>query len=205
MALWDTMDHRTLGFPILYHLLEFAQARVHWISDAIQPSHPLSSHPPPAFNPSQHQGLFQWVGSFNQVAKVLELQLQINPSNAYSGFISFRIDWFALLVVQGSHKSLLQHYSSKSSVLQWSALFTAQLSLLYRTIGKIIALTRQTFVSKVLSLLSNVLSRFWDGNRQEGQGSTKGENMLQVSRPFYLSLKPQEETNVRNFPFTKQI
>ena len=194
MALWDPMDHSTLGFPVLYHLLEFSHTHAHWISDALQPSHPLLSPPPFAFNPSQHHGLFQWVGSSHQVAKVLELQLQISLSNEYSGFISFRIDWFDLLAVQGILKSLLQHHSSKSSILQWSALFVAQLSLPYTTTGKTVALTRWIFVSKVMSLLFNVLSRFWEGNRQEGQGSPNGENMLQVSDMFSLSRKWQEET-----------
>ena len=90
----------------------------------------------------------------------MELQLQISLSNEYSGFISFRIDWFDLLAVQGILKSLLQHHSSKSSILQWSALFVAQLSLPYTTTGKTVALTRWIFVSKVMSLLFNVLSRF---------------------------------------------
>ena len=84
----------------------------------------------------------------------------ISPSNEYSGFISFRIDWLDLLAVQGTLKRLLQHHSSKASVLQHSALFRAQLSYLYMTTGKIIALIRQTFVSKVMSLVFNMLSRF---------------------------------------------
>ena len=75
-TLCDPMDCSTSGFPVHHHLLEFAQTHVHWVGGAIQPSHPLSSHSPPAFNLSQHQGLFQWVGSLHQVAKVLEFQLQ---------------------------------------------------------------------------------------------------------------------------------
>ena len=76
LTLCDPMDCSTPGFPVLYHLPEFAQTHVHWVSDAVQPSHPLSSPSPPAFNLSQQQGLFQWVSSLHQVAKVLEFQLQ---------------------------------------------------------------------------------------------------------------------------------
>ena len=98
------------------------------ISDAIQPSHPLSSPSPPAFNPSQHQYLFQWVHSSHKAAKVLEFQLQHQSSNEYSGLISFRMDWLDLLAVQGALKSHLQHHSSKASILQCSAFFIVQLS-----------------------------------------------------------------------------
>ena len=83
----------------------------------------------------------------------------ISPSNEYSGLISFRMDWLDLLAVQGSLKNLLQHHSSKASILQRSALFMVQLSHPYMTTGKTIALTRQTFVGKVMSLLFNMLSR----------------------------------------------
>ena len=154
------MDCSMAGFPVHYQLLELAQTHVPRIGDAIKPSHPLLCPSPPAFNLSQHQGLFQWVGSLHQVAKVLELQLQfsISPSNEYSGLISFRIDWFDLLAVQGTFKSLLQHHSSKASILQCSAIFMVQLSHSYVTTGKIIALTIWTFVGKVISLLFNTLS-----------------------------------------------
>ena len=109
---------------------------------------------------SQHQGLFQWVDSSHQVSKVLELQLQLFiPSNEYSELISFRIDWFDLLAMQGTVRSLLQN-NSKASVLPCSAFFMAQLSHPYMTSGKAIALTIWTFVSKVMSLLFNMLSRF---------------------------------------------
>ena len=103
-------------------------------------------------------GSFLRVGSWHQVAKGLELQLQINPSNEYSGLISFRMDWLDLLV-QGTLKSLLQHHSSKASILQHSAFFMVQLSHPYMTTGKTIVMTRQTFVSKVMSLLFTMLSR----------------------------------------------
>ena len=98
------VDCSTLGFPVLHYFLEFAQIHVHWVNDAIQPSHPLSSPFPPAFSVSQHQGLFQWVGCLHQV---------VSPSNEYSGLISFMIEWFDLLAVQGTFKSLLQHHSSR--------------------------------------------------------------------------------------------
>ena len=84
----------------------------------------------------------------------------MSPSNAYSGLISFRTDWIDLLAIQGTLKSLLQHHSSKASILWQSAFFMVQLSNLYMTSGKIIALTRWTFVGKVMSLLFNTLSRF---------------------------------------------
>ena len=103
------MDCSTPGFPVLHHLPKFAQTHVHWVGDAIQPSQPLLSPSPPALNLSQHQGLFQWVCSSHQVAKVLELQLKHQSSNLYSGLSSFRIDWFDFLVVQRTLKSLLLH------------------------------------------------------------------------------------------------
>ena len=101
--------------------------------DAIQPSHPLSPPCPPAFNLSQHQGLFQWVSSSHQVAKVLELQH--SPCHEYSGLISFRMDWYDLLTVQGTLKSLFQHHSSKVSILPCSD-FIVQLSHPYMTTGR---------------------------------------------------------------------
>ena len=90
---------------------------------------------------------------------MLEFQLQVSPSNAYSGLISFRMDWLDLLAVQGTLKSLVQHHSSKASVLQHSTFFIVQLSHPYMTTGKTIALTRRIFVGKVMSLLYNMLSR----------------------------------------------
>ena len=121
----------------LHYLPEFAQTRVHWVSDAIQPSHPLSSPSPPAFNLSQHQGLFKWVSSLHQVAKKYwSFSFNISPSNEYSGLISFRMDWLDLLAVQGTLKSSFQHHSSKASILQCSAFFIVQLSHPYMTTGK---------------------------------------------------------------------
>ena len=118
----------------------------------------LLSPSPPALNLSQHQGLFQGVGSLHQVAKVLEHQHQSFQWN--SGLIFFRIDWFDILAIQGTLKSFLQYHSSKASFLWHSAFFMVQLSHPYMTTGKTIALTRWTFVNKVMSLLFNMLSRF---------------------------------------------
>ena len=147
------------GLSVHHQLLEFTQTHVHQVGDAIQPSHPLLSPSPPALNLSQHQDLFQWVSSSHQVAKVLQFQLQHQSFQWHPGLISFGIDWLNLLSVQGTLRSLLQHHSSKASIFQYSAFFTVQLSYPYMTTGKTIALTRQTFVGKVMSLLFNMLSR----------------------------------------------
>ena len=122
LTLCYPMDCSMPGFPVLHHLLELAQIYVHQVNDAIQTSHPLSSASPPAFNLSYHQGLFKWVSFSHQVAKVSSLNFSISPSNEYSGLISFRMDWFDLLAVQGTFKSLLQHHSLKASILQCSEL-----------------------------------------------------------------------------------
>ena len=153
------MDYSTPGLPVHHQLPEFTQIHVHWVGDAIQLSHPLSSPSPPAPNPSQHQGLFQWVSSSHEVAKGLEFQLQHPSSNEHPGLISFRMDWLDLLAVQGTLKSLLQHHSSKISILLHSAFFIIQLSHPYMTTGKTIALTKRTFVGKIMSLFFNMLSR----------------------------------------------
>ena len=158
LSLCDPMDCSTPGFPVLHHLLELAQTHVHRVGDAIQPSHTLLS-PSPAFNLSQHQGLFKWVSSSHQLAKVFSnFNFSISPSYECSGLISFRMDWLDLLAVLETLKSLLQHHSSKASILQHSAFFMVQLSHPYMTTGKTIALTRGTFVGKVMSLLFNFMS-----------------------------------------------
>ena len=116
------MDCSMPDFPVHHQLPEFTQTHVRWVGDAIQPSHPLSSLSPPAFNLSQHQGLLQGVSSSHQVAKVLELQLQHQsflPMNT-QWLISSRMDWLDRLAVQGTLKSLLQHHSSKASILRHS-------------------------------------------------------------------------------------
>ena len=125
----------------------------------LQPSYPLLSPSLPPLNLSQQQGLFKWVSSSHQVAEVLEFQLQHQSSSEYPGLISFRIDWLDLLAVQGTLKNLLQHHSSKASILLCSALFIAQLSHPCMTTGKIIVLPRWTFVGNIMSQLFNMLSR----------------------------------------------
>ena len=135
-TLCNPMDCSTPGFPVHHQPPEFTQTHVHWVSDAIQPSHPLSFPSPPTFNLSQHQGLFIWVSSSHQVVKVLEFQLQHQSSNEYLGLISFRMDWLDLLAVQGTLKSLLQHHSSKASILRCSAFCIVQLLHPYMTYWK---------------------------------------------------------------------
>ena len=146
------------GLPVHHQLQELAQTHVHLVGDAIQPPHPLSSSPIlPSIFPSIRvfsnesvlciRWLKYWSFSFN-----------ISPSNDYSGLISFRIDCSDILSIQRTLKGLLQHHSSKASILHYSAFFMVQLSHPYMTIGKTIALTSQTFVHKVMSLLFNMLS-----------------------------------------------
>ena len=158
-TLCDPKNCSTPGLPVHHQLLEFTQTHVHRVGDAIQPSHSLSTPSPPAPYPSQHQSLFQWVNSSHEVAKALEFQLWHQSFQWTPGLISFRMDWLYLLAVQGTLKSLLQHHSSEASIPQCSAFFTVQLSHPYMTTGKTIALTRRTFVGKVMSLLLNMLSR----------------------------------------------
>ena len=146
------MDCNLPGFPALHHRPELAQTHVHWIGDAIQSSHSLPSPSPSAFNLPKHQNLFQWVSSSYQVAQNWSFSFSISPSNEYSGLISLKMDWLDLLAVQGIPKSLLQHHSSKASILQCSSFCIVQLSRPYVTTGKTIALTRWTFVGRVMSL-----------------------------------------------------
>ena len=117
------------GLPVHHQLPEFTQTHVHWLSDAIQLSHPLSSPSPPAFNLYQHQVFSNELVLRIRWPKYWSLSFSISPSNEYSGLISFRIDWLDLLAVQGTLKNLLQHDSSKASILQRSAFFIVQLSL----------------------------------------------------------------------------
>ena len=136
--------------------LEFAQTHVHWVSDALQPSHLPS---PPAFNLSQHQVFSKELALPIRWPKYWNFSFSITPSKEYSGLISFRIDWFDLLAVQGTLRNLLQNHNLKASILWYSAIFMFQLSHPYMTIGKTTALTRWTFVGKVISLLFNTLPR----------------------------------------------
>ena len=153
------MNRSTPGLPAHHQLPEFTQTRVHRVSDAIQPSHPLSSPLlltpiPPSIRVFSSESTLhiRW-------PKYWSFSFSIIPSKEHPGLISFRMNWLDLLAVQGTLKSLLQHHSSKASILRHSAFFTVQLSHPYMTTGKIIALTRWTFVGKVMSLLLNMLSR----------------------------------------------
>ena len=158
-TLCDPIDCTTLSFPVHPQLLELTKTHVHQPGDAIQPSHRLLSPSPPALILSQHQGLLQWVSLHIRWPKYWRFRFSISPSNEYSGLISFRMGWFDLLAVQGTLKSLLQHHNSKTSIFQCSAFFIVQFSHPYMTTEKTIALTRQTFVGKVMSQLFNMLSR----------------------------------------------
>ena len=152
------MDCSTPGLPVHHQLPEFTQTHVHRVGDAIQPTHPLSS-PSPTFNLSQHQGFFKWVNSSHHVAKVLEFQLQ-NQSFQWifrTGFLEDGLVGSPYSPRDSQHHSLLQHHSSKASILWHSAFFIVLLSHLYMTTGKTIALIRWTFVGKVMSLLFSML------------------------------------------------
>ena len=152
-TLCDPMDCSTPGFPVHHQLLELAHTHVHPVSDAIQPSHPLSSPSPPVFNLCKRCVFSNESVIHIRWPKYWSFSFSISPSNEYSGLISFRIDWFDLLAIQGTLKTLLQHHSSKASILWWSAFFIVQLSHPYVTAGKTITLTRWTFVDKVMSLI----------------------------------------------------
>ena len=147
------------AFPVHHQLPELAQVHVHWVGDAIQPSHPLSSHSLPTCNLSQHQGLLHKSVLHIMWPKYWSYSFCISHSNEYSGLISFRIDWLDLFAVQETFKSLLQHHNSKALILWGSAFFIVQLSHPYMTTGKTIALIRWTFVGKLMSLLFKMLSR----------------------------------------------
>ena len=149
----------TPGLPVHHQLPEFTQTHVHQVGDSIQPPHPLSSPSPPALNLSSIVVFSNESALRIRWPKYWSFSFKISPTNEHPGLISFRMDWLDLLAVQGTLKSLLQHHSSKASILQHSAFFIVQLSHPYMTTGKTIALTRQTFVGKVMSLLFNMLSR----------------------------------------------
>ena len=139
------MNRSTPGLLVHHQLPEFTQTH-HRVGDAIQPSHPLSSPSPPAPNPSQHQGFSNESTLCMRWPKDWSFSFSISPSNEHPGLISFRMDWSDVLAVQGTLKCLLQHHSSKASILWCSAFFTVELSHPYMTTRKTIALTRQTFV-----------------------------------------------------------
>ena len=147
LTLCVPMDCSMPGLPVLYHLPELVQTHVHWVSDAIQLFHPLSSPPPPAFSLSQHQGLFHWISSSHQVAKVLELQLQHQSFQWIFRTDFLRDDWCDLLAVQRTLKSLLQHHSLKASILRHS-FFMVQLLHPYMITGKTMVSAIQTLSAK---------------------------------------------------------
>ena len=129
------------GLPVYHQLLEFTQTHIHQVGVAIQPSHPLSSPSPPAPNPSQQQGLFQWVNSSMRWPKYWSFSFSISPYNEHPGLISFRMDWWDPLAVQGSLKSLLQHHSLKVSILQHSTFLIAHSHIHTWPLGQTGALT----------------------------------------------------------------
>ena len=158
-TLCDPMDYSTPDFPVYHQFLELVQTHVHWVGDAIQPSHPLSSTSPPALILSQHQGLFQWVSSSHQVAKVLEFQLQhqsfqwtLRTDLLYNGLIGSPCS-----PRDSQESSPMPQFKSISSSL--SFLYGPILLYPYMTTGKTIVLTRWTLVSQVMSLLFNMLSK----------------------------------------------
>ena len=142
------MDCSMPGFHVYHRLLELTQTHVHWVSDAIQTSHLLSSPLlPPSIFPSIRISSSELVLHIRWL-KYWSFSFSISPSDEYSRLSSFRIDWLDLLVVQGTLKSLLQHHSSKALILQHSAFLIVQLSHPYMSTEKTIALTRWTFVAK---------------------------------------------------------
>jgi len=152
------MDYSTPGLPVHHQLPKFTQTHV--IESVMSSNHLMLCHPLILLS-----SIFPSIRVFSNESavqirwpKYWSFSFSISPSSEYS-LISFRMDWLELLVVQGTLKSLLQHHSSQASILRCSAFFIVQLSHPYMTTGKIIALTRQTFVGKVMSLLFNMLSR----------------------------------------------
>ena len=129
----------------MLQLLKFTQTHIHRVSDAIQPSHPLLSPFPPSPIPPSTRVFSNGSTLCMRWPKYWSFSLSISPSNEHPGLISFRMDWLDLLAVQGTLKSILQHHSSKASIILCSAFFTVQLSHPYMTTGKTIALTRRTF------------------------------------------------------------
>ena len=158
LTLCNRMNRSMPGLPVHHHLPEFTQTHVHRVSDAIQPSHPLSSPSPPAPIPPSIRVFSNESTLRMRWPKYWSFSFSIIPSKEIPGLISFRMDWLDLLAVQETLKSHLQHHSTKASILQCSAFFIVQLSHLYMTTGKTIALARWTFVGKVISLLFNMLS-----------------------------------------------
>ena len=151
------MNRSTPRLPVQHQLPEFTQTHVHRVSDAIQPSHPQLSPSPPAPIPPSIKVFSNESTLRMRWPKYWSFSFIILPSREIPGLISFRMDWLELLAVQGTLKRLLQHHSSKASILRHSAFFTVQLSHPYMNTGKTIALTRRTFVMVMLWLLLQLL------------------------------------------------
>ena len=209
LTLCDPMGCSTPGFPVLHHLPEFAQTHVHWVGNAIQPPHPLLSPSPPAFNLSQHQGLFQWVGSPISWPKYWSFSFSISLSNQYSGLIYFRIDWFDLLAVQETLKSLLQHHNLKASILQHSVFFMVQLSHLYMTtMVYSFDYTYLVQVGQVIRDPRSILTQWHNNKRINTAYSNNGDrNGIQLQYKhitknncilFQLSMNPGEKNKFSN-------
>ena len=135
-TLCKPMDYSTPSLPVQHQLSELAQTHVHHVGDAIQPSYPLLSPSPPAFNLAQHQGLSKESVLCIRWPTYWSFCFSISPSNEYSQLISLMIDWFDLPVAQETIRSLLQHHNSKAPILWRSGFFTVQLSQLYMTLGR---------------------------------------------------------------------
>ena len=148
-TLCDPMNRNTPGLPVHHQLPEFTQTHVHRVRDVIQPSHPLLSPSPPAPIPPRMRVFSNESTLHMRWSKYWSFSFSISPSKKHPGLISFRMDWFDLLAVQGTIKNLLQHHSSKASILRHSAFSTVQLSHPYVTTGKTIALTKWTFIGKL--------------------------------------------------------
>ena len=167
-TLCDPMDCSMPGFPVHHQFPRFAQTHVHQVSDAISPFHLSSSPFPPTLDLSLHQGLFQWLIIlliwWSAIADLIHIRwlrnwnfsLSISPSNKYSGLISFRIDWLDLLAVQGTIKRLLQHHSSKASILRCSALWSNSYSLFKLMSSESVVLSNYLIVCCLLLLLPSI-------------------------------------------------
>ena len=156
-SLWSH-DLRMPGLPGHHQFQKSTQTHVHWVGDAIQPSHPLSFPSPPALNLSQHQGLFKWVSSSHQVENYQSFSFNISLTNDHLGLISFRMDWLDLLAVQGTQESSPTPQFKSINSLALSFLYSPTLISIHDH-WKTIAMTRWTFVDKGMSLPFNMLSR----------------------------------------------
>ena len=170
-TLCSPMDCSTPGLPVLHRLPKFVQTHLHRVGDATQPSHPLSSPSPPAPHPSQHQGLFQRINSSTRWPKYWSFSLSISPSNEHTALISFRMYCLDLCAVQGTLKSLLQHHSSKASILWCSAFFMVQFThssifiiifIITGLLDNSLSALLQAHAAFTLGLLANLMENIWN-------------------------------------------